>query len=76
MNVRVAAVYVLDGKGKRIRVEGEPYRRLVEDVVIRPERGSMGEVQFTNMSGRARARAIENQVKGVLQDSGDLFPTE
>lgn len=76
MNVRVVAVHVRDGSGKRVRVEGEPYRRLVADVVELPQRGSMGEIQFTNMPGRSRARAIENQVKGALQDSGDLFPTE
>lgn len=76
MKRTIVAVHVLDGRGKRVRIEREPYHRLVEDVVVRPERGSMGEVQFTNMTGRRRARAVENQVKGVLQDSGDLFPTE
>lgn len=72
----VVAVHVHNGQGKRVSLEAEAYHTVVEDVVVRPERGSMGEIIFTTMSGRNRSRAIENQKYGKLQDNGDLFPTE
>lgn len=76
MVVQVVAAHVLDGKGKRVRIEAEPYQTVVNDVVILLKKGDLGEAQFTNLSGGHRARAVENQKNGHLQDSGDLFPTE
>lgn len=73
---KVVAVHVLNGQGKHVGIEAQDYHIIVDDVVIRPERGSMGEIIFTSMSGSARARAVENQKNGKLQDEGDLFPTE
>lgn len=73
---KVVSVHVLDGSGKRVSIETALYHTAVNDVVIRPERGALGEIVFTNMPGRKRSQAIDNQKNGILQDHGDLFPTE
>lgn len=76
MAFKVIAAHVLNGQGKRVRLEAVAYHTIVEDVIVLPTRGTLGEKELTTMSGRRRSAAITNQKNGALQDAGDLFPTE